>query len=90
MTIHVTQAHIDAGIRSECRLCPIALALQAAISRDVQVMSGSFLVFGGGGYVASLHALPEEVSVFIINFDEGSPVQPFSFEVNIPVEVPHA
>ncbi len=88
MTIHVTQAHINAGVRQECRTCPIALALRGAIAHapEVQVMSGSFVAFGSHGG-AEIHRLPEAAQDFITAFDAGQPVQPFSFELDIPVEV---
>ncbi len=81
MTIHVTQAHIDAGAREDCRECPVALAIHEATGCTCEVLPWTIYTDRGK------FKLPRAVFEFIEAFDNKQPVQPFSFEVDIPVEV---
>ena len=78
--IQVTQHDINLGIRADCHLCPVALAIERALGvRDVGVYHGTAdwtqrkTRWGTN--------LPLEVQVFIADFDAGAPVKPFSFEI---------
>lgn len=78
ITVTVTQAHIDKGVARECTRCPIALAMiDAGIAEpwvdEVTVCVGAFGV-----------DLPAEAVAFVETFDNGDPVQPFAFELEIP------
>jgi hypothetical protein len=78
MTIHVTQEHIDKGLKS-CGGCPIALALRDAGFNDVVVFQRRFIYDARRG--SPSHTLPPEAREFIEKFDKGRTVQPFSFEL---------
>ncbi len=87
MTIHVTQSHIDAGIKGQCTQCPIALAARVAIGQGHRIqVSFCNIIAICGGYKSTLYPLPQEAQAFVEAFDAGQPVQPFSFKVDIPVE----
>ena len=86
--INVTQANIDQarmeiaqGGKREC-CCPVALAM-------IDAGYTSPLVRGGlsgirSNKVLRLRVVPDKVREFIMDFDMGKPVQPFSFEENAP------
>ncbi len=90
MTIHVTQAHIDAGKRGYCTRCPIALALQAATGVIWRVTICRIIGPNTNLLRREIIETPESVAAFISRFDVEWTVQPFSFEVDIPVEAPRA
>jgi hypothetical protein len=96
-TITVTAEHIAEGKPDNCRDCPVALAILAAMpdARRVSVMQS----LEGRTYTqirvipdstrpanrTTLEAdLPAEVARFVRAFDHGEPVEPFSFTVDIP------
>ena len=83
MTVTVTQDHIDRGERQGGASCPIALAITRRMSQWTQVDVGETMctfVLPSGERDASF--LPEEASQFIARFDEGEPVEPFTFTLN--------
>lgn len=83
LTVNVTEECIRTGIPGDCQNCPIANAImesgfEAVVGDDtigVQVRHGQSEV-----YVAT----PFPAARFIADFDAGSPVEPFSFELYIP------
>lgn len=78
LTIRVTQANIDNGIRAKCGLCPIALALRDAGFEEPTVGSYEFQATQGCSYLN--YGLPESARDFINHFDAGHTVSPFEFE----------
>jgi hypothetical protein len=85
MTVKVTEKDIQAGVRSQTQLCPIALAIRRDLSCDV----------GVGTYTVSLamspyqYLLPPKARAFIQRFDAGMSVEPFTFELRELRENPH-
>lgn len=75
--IEVTEEDIKNGVRSIVDSCPIALAAHRQFKSKV-IVTGPTIRLGG-----ALVALPMEARVFIRNFDDRCPVQPFSFEIDI-------
>ena len=82
MLIQVTQEDIDEGERGHCYYCPVALAIGRTLNRR------NFIYVGGQGIrdVAKwvIETLPPGVLDFVCKFDNGEPVSPFSFELEIP------
>ena len=79
MTIHVTQLHIDTGVPDARCECPVALAIQDATGRCLEVHSDSVEYD-----LEKSVRLPERAINFIKMFDDWEPVEPFSFELEIP------
>lgn len=77
ITVHVTQADIDAGVPSNSCGCPVALAVQRVCKPRVRVATGSMTV-GQAFFV-----LPDVAFRFVADFDAGRPVAPFTFEVQL-------
>ena len=76
MKIEVTQAHIEQGVKSDCSLCPVALAMAEsgfdqphATCRDLS-------------WLGVLVKTPLRVSEWIERFDLGRQVEPFTFEID--------
>jgi hypothetical protein len=88
--INVTAEHIANGKRGECEFCPVALAFQAALDlgpfASIDVLIGCATITTGGRSIAV--SLPEDADQFIVNFDDGEPVEPFSFTVDYPQVTP--
>jgi hypothetical protein len=85
MTIHVQQKHIDQGESRRSCFCPIALALADSFSDVIyaSVGTGDFAV-NRRGFNLLQSPLPESASKFVRAFDNGKPVKPFTFEIEIP------
>ena len=76
-TIDVTQEDIDQGERDKCRRCPIALAMKRVFPGKVSLVYGTVAWVDLDRYAD----LPDEAQQFIMYFDEGEPVEPFSFSL---------
>jgi hypothetical protein len=85
MTLHVDvlQHHIDAGVRRDCRLCPVAMALQRATGEAWRV-SEKRAVLRRGSATPIRVRIPVNVTSFIRRFDAGEPVAPFEFTIEVP------
>lgn len=87
-TIEVTRAHIRHGKRGECRNCPIALAVDSHLNRDHYCEVHHDLSILNKHYLFSRVSMPLPASAlnFAMDFDYGRPVEPFSFDIDIPTE----
>jgi hypothetical protein len=87
VTIQVTQADIDRGTPSNPCDCPV----WHAIARALPWLSEPFTV-GPLGLCATSDllgtsggiALPDEAHKFMSRFDDGRPVRPFAFTLDLP------
>lgn len=80
--IHVTQDDIKLGIRADCHLCPIALAIERALGvHDVGVYHGTADWCKPKRKTRWGANLPIEAQTFISDFDAGAPVKPFTFNL---------
>jgi len=89
-TVKVTQEHINAGSAINCTKCPVALAINEAMSKYKEYSYASVspscvrLVFNSDGDQISTHwdtPTPQPVRQFITEFDRGDTVEPFEFEL---------
>jgi hypothetical protein len=82
--INVTQQHIDRGKRCNSERCPVALSIlevlpeTSYVSVDVRIYVEPSDTYD---YIAA--ESPDEVCRFTSAFDDGKPVSPFSFEVEL-------
>ena len=81
MTIHVTEDHIDNGIREDCKYCPVALALNEATNWRWRVTDKA-LYFLDNGIWTFYQFNSFRTGQWIYNFDRnyGWP-KPFSFNL---------
>jgi hypothetical protein len=87
MLIRVTQADIEQGRRTDCYLCPIALA----INRALNLNTGSQGIQGAQVYRSQItpkifHVVQptsRRVERFIWAFDHNLPVSPFNFRLRV-------
>jgi hypothetical protein len=91
--IHVTQEDIREGIPQTYSLCPVALAIRRELGVEqyglVSVTQKHVFVRREEFPSTSVRPLPPgtwykappEVTSFIVNFDEGTEVEPFEFEM---------
>lgn len=90
MLITVKQIDIDAGIKSDCERCPLALAFERAglgVPHVGRMPSGAVVAFGASHRIRDYwHYLPEQATDFLLRFDRGQAVRPFSFEFDLPTE----
>lgn len=85
--ISVTAEHINAGEQRDCADCPVALAIKDTLHPLSIEITDDFIHFGlPGGRYSPVHT-PENVSYFVDKFDDGQPVQPFTFTLELPDEV---
>lgn len=84
LTVNVTQADIDEGMRRNCSECPVALAArrtigEGMIDRTVYVDAINIMLLEGGITVA-LWRMPESAGEFVDAFDsERGTVYPITF-----------
>ena len=82
LTVNVTQDHIDKGVRKEAYHCPVSLALGEADPGSDWCVSTLLVMRENGHDVVSIFP-PVTVSKFVSRFDNGDPVQPFTFEIDL-------
>ncbi len=82
MRIKVTAEHIARGEPERIRECPVALALRDLGINDPCVEYG-YVRFGEFGKRHSAH-ISDAVVRRIKRFDNGKPIQPFSFDLEVP------
>lgn len=76
MKITLTQEDIDAGIKEDCRKCPLARAIE-------KVYPGKVQMFEQGVYLDNrVYPLPLVAEQFVHAFDRGGPVGPIEFEIS--------
>lgn len=78
-TVNVTQEDIDKGKKGSCSQCPVALAGIRSVGKSFYV--GPTMFAFRFNWIAEL---PKCVVDFIERFDSGQPVQPFTFDIEIP------
>jgi hypothetical protein len=71
--IEVTQQDIDKGRPNTSSACPVGLAVARATGQSVMVNENQAVM---GGEIAYM---PRPATVFVLDFDCGMYVQPFSF-----------
>ena len=83
MDIDITQADIDLGIPSESKWCPVALATirHLGINSWVAVGGDVMRTSSTGELGIRTYDLPEDAIEFILRFDEGEDVKPFTLKV---------
>lgn len=91
LTVHVSEAEIRDGVEGSPSGCPVALALEMACGlrthghAEVGYKWASFPVpESGGGHRTVTCELPEEVSEWIVAFDDGEAMPPITFSLAIP------
>lgn len=91
ITVKVLQKHIDRGQPRKCSECPITLAIRGALPPDE---GGNARPISVRHYTVRIgdewYALPLPVSNFIITFDAGGVVPPFTFTLPFPFAGPGA
>jgi hypothetical protein len=87
ITIKVSKNDIEAGMRSDCKSCPVALAIARRLKKKFRPAVGSmdFVVIGPDCMSPDVY-LSEDVRRFIRNFDLGLNVEPFTFKTEIPAK----
>jgi hypothetical protein len=84
MTIHVTQDHIDRGIRKSPFDCPITLAVNEQTGLRVSTTHAWFRVIDKeGNTIKYIDFNIKSIADFISKFDWELPVEPFSFEIEL-------
>lgn len=81
--VDVTAEDIAQGEPRKCVKCPIALALRRTLEQSLVGVGGHDAVMVGKHGVTSVE-LPSMAVRFIADFDDGKPVQPFSFALDLP------
>ena len=84
--INVTQEDIDKGIQGSCVNCPTGLALQRTFPSSnyihVDTVDIEYGINPESDEFKSVET-PQEVIDFIDDFDNGKPVKPFFFELEL-------
>lgn len=83
MRIDVTQDDIDKGLRNNCTLCPVALAIRRAIPGSDPWVDDHDISFPSRR-MAPIDTPSSSVMEFMHTFDLGDFVAPFSFALDIP------
>lgn len=78
-TIDVTEDDIRRGFRMDCHECPIALAISRATGQVVHVEQNGVVTLLGSDECVDL---PGDVIDRILEYDDGEPMEPFSFELS--------
>lgn len=84
--IEVTQLDIDEGYQGDCEFCPIARAVSVKIKPGFtcRVSRTEIALFNEWRSLMGWLKLPVWATEFVVRFDKGFPVRPFSFDLDIP------
>lgn len=81
--ISVTAEDIKHGIRKNCRMCPIALAIKREFPIGGVAVTGPSLKYArtrlDGSLLRMMFQLPRRCEKFVRDFDVALPVEPFTF-----------
>lgn len=91
ITINVTQKDINSGIRADCHVCPVAIAVSRVLGlNDVEISAASIYAdFAGSNYYREariIQPLPLQVRSYIRAFDAGNEIEPFSFNLDMDIK----
>jgi len=84
----VTKIHIKTGIQGHAVECPVRICVKDTIKQklkqnvDAFVPAPDMLIISG-----VLFWLPNKVRDFLMAFDRGRPVEPMTFELDIPNDI---
>jgi len=81
MKIEVTEQDIENGRRGDPKCCAIGRALDRAGVVHFGVMGPAVLI-ANESRLSTARLLPASVQRWILDFDAGKPVEPFSFELS--------
>jgi hypothetical protein len=81
ITVSVTKRDISRGRRCSSSTCPVAWALNRRTAKKWDVACGRCLLFATAHWSAPM---PEVVKDFVDAFDNGKPVKPFRFRLDVP------
>jgi len=82
--IEVTQADIDRGVCESYMACPIVHATRRALDvKHVWIDEDGITVIDANN-VVSVMAVPQSAFDFIVRFDGGKHVEPFTFDLEVP------
>lgn len=88
VTVEVTLDDIAKGEREACERCPIACALIRAAGTPRAFVDGEVMAAGDWEGIfprAGIRVpMPPEAAEFAMAFDDGRPVKPFTFTVELP------
>lgn len=79
--IKVTAEYIRNGVKESCRACPIALAIKAAIPGTVVSVFDSTVTIYHGKAREKASIYRHDGNDFVIDFDLGEPVEPFTLSL---------
>lgn len=85
LTVEVTNNDIRMGIRGSRCLCPVALAMHRVTNRICNASEASIEI--EGNRKSHWVQTPWSASLFIVDFDDGKPVYPCSFDVALPAHL---
>lgn len=86
--VEVTQDDINRGQQTVCRACPVALALNRALSEalgypvETSVQRYSGAVWTPEEKFLGRMRFPRSVEKFVVSFDDEKKVEPFEFNIN--------
>lgn len=81
--IEVTEDDIARGKRCDARSCPIALAIRRAVGREYGVLVAYSNIYLGldEQAVPDWRMTPPAIERWLLDYDNGLAVQPFSFDL---------
>lgn len=83
--VDVTQEDIEMGERRASMRCPVALAVRRVPELSACVVGPKDVISDSPAHPNGLDIpLPGAAIKFVLRFDSGRPVRPFSFELELP------
>lgn len=83
MIIDVLQKDIDYGVRKACMNCPISRAIARAVDSFHVVVTPVIVRIYKKELIQKRYSLPSKAQDFVLDFDNGRAVKPFTFELDI-------
>lgn len=82
LNVYVTADDIERGIKASAHFCPVARAVERAIGRTVSITHAA--IYFGIEFIRV--ETPLKVIRFINRFDNGEPVMPMRFSLDVPAD----
>lgn len=83
MLIEITEKDIKDGYPKNIQYCPLGLAAHRVFSTRVMVDGARLYVYDSRN-IEIVYTLPEEISNWVSDYDNGKDVNPVSFELEEP------
>lgn len=87
-TFHVERRDIDSGVRENYAFCMVSTVIGRKIQLATRIQTDAQTIRFSLPDVRLVYDTPPEVQQYLIAFDDGAPIEPFTFRLENPMVMP--